>query len=115
MRKELDERLQQLQVSGESLQKAAQERTARLEEQSTRAQAFLIKAERAINTKVTADDLGRVQASFEATAGLPLGAAGADERRARALREDLRRLPGCTGSDSVAYQQDIEPVRAPRH
>mmetsp|Transcript_72206 Transcript_72206/g.191929 ORF Transcript_72206/g.191929 Transcript_72206/m.191929 type:complete len:679 (+) Transcript_72206:121-2157(+) len=114
MRKELDERLQLLQASSESMQKAVQDRTARLEEQSTQVSTFLIKADRAINTKVTADDLERVQASFSEQLQDCRSVLQAQmmvvRERAEKIYTEFQEV--WRDMKSVAFKHDIEPVAA---
>ena len=64
MRKELDGTLESMKASGEIMQARVEERTQRLEEQSSQVSTNLIKWERAINSKVAAEELSRVQRSF---------------------------------------------------
>ena len=52
MRKELDERLTALSQASETMERSVTDRTRRLEEQSAQVSSFLVKSERAINTKV---------------------------------------------------------------
>jgi hypothetical protein len=66
MRKELDTGLEAITATSEAITKQVSERTKKLEEESAQLQTFVSKAERALASKVSAEELNAVKTAFAA-------------------------------------------------
>lgn len=112
MRREMDERIQELQAASELVNKNVSERTLKLEEQSREVSTFVVRAERAINSKASLEEMHTLQGSFmtqlQDCQSMLQSQMEAVRDRAESIHTEFRDV--WKGLRSVALKKDLDVV-----
>jgi len=111
-RKELDDKLNTVQAATNAMQQRVDQRTDKLEEQSSQVNTFIFKAERSLNAKVSFEELDALKVHFLENMSdirqLLTSQMALVQERAEHNDGDVKQLKGFM--ESAALRKDVEPL-----